>query len=237
MSVLGMVETKERPPLARFERRGVEDRALSAEKDRYMERDEDFALITPPGSRDIFVTTVKEWFDEMKRQVREQRLPEEWYERYQKQYAAWKVGEELPLDGSPIKTWGVISPAQQKNLITLNILTVEDLARLNDEGMRRIGMGAVDLRNKAIAWLKQLDDKGGLTIAHAALKAENEALKTQLDLLSKQVQALAAGKPIAEDSGSLLDEDDDLRNQYIAKFGKAPHHMMKPETIAKALQE
>ena len=93
MSVLGMVETTERPPLARFERRGIEDRALSIEKDRYMERDEDFALITPPGSRDVFVTTVKEWFDEMRRQVREKRLPEDWFERYQKQYAAWKAFE------------------------------------------------------------------------------------------------------------------------------------------------
>lgn len=42
-------------------------------------------------------------------------------------------------------------------------------------------------------------------------------------------------KPAVETA--LDEEEKTLRELYAEKFGKAPHHRMKPETIAKALQE
>ncbi len=245
LSVTGMVEKEERPAFARFERRGIEDRKESEVQGRYVAVDVDHALITPPGSRDVYVTTVTDWFADMKRQVRDGRLPAAWYDYYQDSYDRWKKGEELPLNGTPIKTWGVLSPAQQKNLIGISVLTVEDLAQLNDEGMKRIGMGALDLKNKAVAWLRQLNDKGGLTQENAALKAENKVIKDQIALLTQQVESLMNGsrseprshnEPVTR-ANDLIDEDDVLRNQYIEKFGKAPHHMAKRETILKQLSE
>jgi hypothetical protein len=235
-----MVDTTERPPLVRFERRGIEDRNASLEQGRYMEKDVDVALITPPGSRDVMVHNVDEWFKGLHRSVRESRMPQAWLERYKESYEHWKRGEEIPVNGTPIKGWGVISPAQAKNLIGLNILTVEDLAKLNDEGIRRIGMGGVDLKHKATAWLRQLEDKGMLTQEHAALKAENQALKSQVEALAKQMETFihsANSQAQAPVISSVIDEDDELRNQYIAKFGKAPHHAMKRDTIIKALAE
>lgn len=240
MSVVGMVDMTERPPFVRFERRGAEDRNASIELGRYVEKDVDVALVTPPGSRDVMVHDVSDWLKNLQRNVAEGRMPEAWFDRYKDQYQRWRQGEELPLDGTPIKGWGVISPAQQKNLIGLNILTVEDLAKLNDEGIRRIGMGGVDLKHKANAWLRQLEDKGLLTQEHAALKAENKTLKDQLDSLTKQVEMLmqsSKSQVQAPVTNSILDDEDVLRNQYIAKFGKPPHHMMKPETIREKLGE
>ena len=73
-------------------------------------------------------------------------------------------------------------------------MTVEDLARINDEGLRRFGIGAADLKNKAIAWLAQLDDKGPLTQEIAALKAENASLKKQVESLTKKVETLSKSK-------------------------------------------
>lgn len=240
LSVVGMVDTTERPPLVRFERRGVEDRNASIEHGRYVERDVDVALVTPPGSRDVMVHAVEDWLKNLQRNVVEMRMPQGWLDRYREQYEHWRKGEELPLNGTPIKGWGVISPAQAKNLISLNILTVEDLAQLNDEGIRRIGMGGVDLKHKANAWLRQLEDKGLLTQEHAALKAENKSLKDQLDSLTKQVEMLMQANKSPSQApviNSILDEEDVLRNQYIAKFGKPPHHAMKPETIKERLAE
>jgi hypothetical protein len=235
---MGMVDTTERPPFVRFERRGVEDRNASLDQGRYVEKDVDMALVTPPGSRDIMVHSVEDWMKGLRRGVEESRLPQSWFDRYRAQYESWRKGEELPVNGSPIKGWGVLSPAQQKNLIGLNILTVEDLAALNDEGVRRVGMGGVDLKNKANAWLRQLEDKGLLTQEHAALKAENVALKDQMEALSKQVEMLMQGAKVqaqAVVTEGFLDDEDSLRNQYIAKFGKAPHHAMKRETIIEKL--
>ena len=74
----------------------------------------------------------------------------------------------------------------------MNCLTVEDLAGANDEGLRRMGMGAIDLRNKAKTWLSSMSDHGGVTVKMAALEQENAVLKASVDTLQKQVDALIA---------------------------------------------
>jgi hypothetical protein len=191
MSLVGdLVERKERPAFVRFEKRPMEDRAASEREGRYVAKDVDFALVTAPYSRDVFEQEAKEWLAQMRRESENGRLPTSWYERYVEMYERWKKNEDMPVEGTPIKSWPVISPAQVKNLTSLNILTVEDLAAANDEGLRRIGMGAVDLRNKARAWLKQAQDKGPLTIENANLKAENSALKANVEGLQATVQEL-----------------------------------------------
>jgi hypothetical protein len=193
MSSVGLMnDRKERPAYVRFVRRAIEDRTAPSIGGRYPKRDVDYALVTPPYSKDVFEAVAHEWLAQMAVEVRNNRLPEEWYDKYKQQYEKWKLGEEMPLDGEPIKGWGVISPAQQANLIALNIRTVEDLAGVNDEGVRRIGMGAGELRDKAKAWISQLKDKGPLTQENALLKSENIALKASNE------QLLARNKELAE---------------------------------------
>lgn len=202
MSIVGeLSDRKERPAYVRFERRPIEDRAASAREGRYVARDVDFALVTPPYSRDVFEQVAPEWLAQMKREVTGGRLPVEWYERYVESYERWKRNEEMPLNGTPIKGWSVISPAQMKNLLALNILTVEDLAGVNDEGLRRIGMGAGELRTKAKAWLSQTKDKGPLTMENAALRAENSVLKTTNEQLDARVKELSERLEILQRGG------------------------------------
>lgn len=202
MSTVGdMQERKERPAYVRFDRRPIEDRAASEREGRYVAKDIDYALVTPPYSRDVFEQEANEWLAQMRRESQTGRLPVEWYERYEEAYRRWKKGEEMPLSGTPIKGWPVLSPAQQKNLTSMNILTVEDLAAVNDEGKRRIGMGAQDLCDKAKAWLAQTKDKGPLTMENASLKAENRALKTQNEQLEIRVKELAERVEILQRGG------------------------------------
>jgi len=252
MSSVGeLVDRKERPAYVRFERVAVEDKAASEREGRYVARDIDMALITPPYSKDVFKIKVPQWFANLKQDVQNGRIREEWVEDYQKSYDRWKRGEELPVNGIAIKGWPVISPAQQATLIAMNVLTVEDLAAMNDEGVRRAGMGAMEMKNKAQAWLAQLKDKGPLTQEMASLKSENQLLKSSVDTLTKQVgdlmaamkaqQGFAAAPEVPGESESItaadLIDDEDLAAQYKAKFGELPHHRMKPETIKRALME
>ncbi len=185
-------DRKERPAYVKFERVAVEDKAASAAAGRYVAKDVDMAFITPPYSRDIFKMKVTDWLTNMRQDVANGRMPEEWATNYRKAYDAWKNGQELPPNGTPIKGWGVISPAVQEELIRLNIRTVEDLARVTDEGQRAIGMGAIDLKNKAAAWLAQMDDKGGVTMKMAALEQQNALLKGNVETLERQVRELLA---------------------------------------------
>lgn len=240
-------EKKDRPAYVRFERVAVEDKAASVAAGQYRARDVDFALVTAPYSRDVFKQEVIDWFAEMEKHVRDERIPPQWLEQYRAQYAAWKRGEELPLNGTPIKGWAVLSPAQQDVLIRMNVFTVEDAAAMNDEGLRRFGMGASEVRNKAEAWLKQAKDKGPLTMEIATVKAKNESLSIEVATLTQQVaalttalqatQAVQAHQPapaaLEITANELLE---DPVEAYTKKFGKPPHHRMKPETIRAALE-
>jgi hypothetical protein len=185
-------------PYVRFERIAVEDAAATRESGHYVAKDVDMANVTPPYSKDVMKYKVLNWLEQLKVDAMNARIPPEWVEKYKSSYEAWKRGQELPLDGFPIKGWGICSPAQQETLIKLHILTVEQLAAANDEGLRRIGMGAVDLRNKAQAWLKQLDKAGKPAIEIAALKRENDSLKASVSTLENRIEELSR---LVEQSG------------------------------------
>ena len=254
MGAVGEVlDRKDRPAYVRFERIPVEDKVASLQAGHYVAQDIDYALITPPYSKDIFKIKVTQWFVDMKQQIATDRIPQEWADIYEKAYQAWKNGQEIPLSGSPIKGWGVISPAQQETLIKMNVLTVDDLSGINDEGIKRVGMGGIDLKNKAVAWLSQLKDKGPLTQENAAIKAKNAQLELSSETLTRQVEELM--KQVKSNTTSpvtlvtqsetitaadLLEKTteptSDFRQAYQEKFGKKPHHLMKDATIIAALK-
>jgi hypothetical protein len=174
---------KEMPAWVQFEVRGVEDRDATIKNGHYTERDVEFALITPPYSKDCVEKEVAAWLVELDEHVRNHRLPETWASNYKAKYRAWKDGLEIPEDGIPIKGWTMVSPAVQNNLLQIGVRTVEALAKMNDEGMKRYGMGALDLKNRAIAWLKAAKNVAPVAQENAALKAQVGDLITKVEQL------------------------------------------------------
>lgn len=181
---------EDRPPYVRFERRPVEDRTRSLESGVYATKDVDFAIVTPAGSRDTVERVVEDWFTQLDRQARDGRVNPQWVKMYKEAYAAWQSGQEIPLNGTPIKGWGLLSPSQQENCIRCNVKTVEDLAQLNEDGQRRLGMGALDWRNKAAAWIKAHKAAGPLAAENAALKARVEAQEQTIVKMQQTLEEL-----------------------------------------------
>lgn len=177
-------------PLVRFERRPVEDKIASRNAGHYVARDVDYALVTPPYSKDVMHHKLPGWFEQLELDAVKGRVPRDWVNKVKHSYELFKQGQEIPLDGVPIKGWGIISPAQQETLIRLNILTVEALAAANDEGLRRIGMGSHELKHKAEVWLKQIKKAGPATQEIAALKTENDQLRASVSALESRVDDL-----------------------------------------------
>lgn len=175
----------------RFEKMAQEDKAASLLAGHYVARDVDMALITPPYSKDIMKYKVSSWFEQLKTDSLNGRIPAEWLDKYKAAYESWQKGQELPVDGIPIKGWGVCSPAQQETLIKMHILTVEQLADINHEGLQRIGMGAVDLKNKATAWLKSLKKSGAITLENVELKRQVEEQSLTISGMEKKINDLA----------------------------------------------
>ena len=247
MSVGDLATREERPPYVRFESKTVEDKAASLAAGRYVGKDVDYAIVTPTYSKDEMPYKVDRWFEGVEKNVRDGRMNPKWLDMWKEAYKRWKNGQEIPLHGTPIRGWGLIAPSMQETLIRMNCMTVEDLAAINDEGMKRVGMGALELKNKARNWLQAMKDHGPIATQITALEKENTILKSQVETLSAQVAALrSAGNSSSQmiqsvqdeiTANDLLEDEQTPAQQYEAKFGKKPHHKMKEETILEALKE
>lgn len=242
-------EIENAPAQIRFERVLVDDTVETAKQGHYVAKEVHLVHVKVPGSLDIWKQKVPQWFALKALDVQNDRMPQKWLDAYKAAYEQWKKGQEVPLHGMPIKGWGVISPAQQEALIRINVLTVEELSNINDEGMRRIGLGALHLKNKAVAALKAAKDTGTLVMENAALKSRVEISEANQAEMMKKVEALEAQMRVPHapqqlDSGitasDILEEPESvltIEAKYEAKYGKPPHHRMKPETIEAALKE
>lgn len=179
-----------RPPYVEFRQVAVENRDASVEAGAKVYNDEDFAFITPIGSKDRMERKVSDWFAHLEVEVEGGRFAPEWLRQYKGAYAAWKEGLEPPLDGTPIRQWSVLSPAQVKSLLELRVLTVEDLAQANEETIRRLGMGGRDLKNKAVTWLESAQNVGSVAERCVALTEENRVLRESVEKLTGIVNEL-----------------------------------------------
>lgn len=193
-AVVQIVKSNEKmvPNYVYFKLEPVENKLETLKQGKWVGQDVEYVHIVVAHSegKEERVKKVSTWLEQLRLDVIQQRIPQDFYDRYVAVYQAWKNGQEMPLQGTPIKGWGILSPAQQEGLIHAKILTVEQLAETNEVDQRQIGPGALAMKNKAMAWLAQLQDKGPLTQEVAALKQENASLAISVDTLTKQVQTL-----------------------------------------------
>lgn len=192
----------DRPPFVTFGVLAEEDRQASIEAGHYVAKDVEYAFITQPGSKDRVERVVVDWFSHLAEQVEQGRFPSEWLQAFKEKFRLWKQGQELPVNGTPVRTWAAASPAQIKMLTDLHVLTVEDLAQANEETLGRMGMGARDLKRRAEDWLKTSQDVGKVSAELSATKAaleaaeqRTESLQAQLTQMQAQIARLTTAKP------------------------------------------
>lgn len=185
-----MQKLEERPPFVRFETRSEEDREATIQAGHYVGRDVDYAFITPAGSRDVIERNVKEWLTQLDEQVLQERINPAWRNAFRDMYRAFVEGKELPITGTPIINWPGLSPSQTKQLQSLNLRAVEDVAAMNEETIARIGMGGRALKDRAVAYLETASNVGAVAEVSAALKAENADLRRQNEELQARMRSL-----------------------------------------------
>lgn len=188
-----------KPAYVKFDTISKELPKRSREEGHYVAVDVDIVTVRQIGATDSVIFEVDRWFKQNDVEVQAGRLSLTHAQQYRRAYEAWKAGQEMPLEGTPIKGWAVISPAQAETIIRAGVRTVEDLASMNAEAMGKIGMGAVMLKNKAQAWVAQAKDKGPLTMEMAELKTKNEVLELTLTKLQEQMAVLqqeAKSRPV-----------------------------------------
>jgi hypothetical protein len=185
----------ERPPYVMFEQRVVEDRAASIASGKYTIKDIDYVVVTRPGSRDSIEKEALVWLSELGEKARLGNAPVAWHTAFEAAYAAWKKGTEMPVNGTPIKGWPVLSPAAQENLIRAGFLTLEDLAATPDNQLTSIGTGALSYKMKAVSWLEDAKVKGTSVEKIADLSQKVADLTTLVQTLVDENKRLKALVP------------------------------------------
>lgn len=188
----------ERPPFVHFEERehGVDAEASEA-AGHTVPRMVHFACITPHGSKDIVEKVAEEWLAQCDRLARQGSYNPEWVRHFKAAFEEYKLGNELPREGTPIITWQLSTNMRRKQLRDSGITTVEDLAAVPDTTLGAvIGLDGRYLRDMAKAWLAEGHDKGvnakALADANAridALIATNEAQGARILKLEAKLEA------------------------------------------------
>lgn len=124
-------------------------------------------------------------------------------------YEAWKSGQDVPENGTPLAAWAGIRPEQIAVLRQFDIKTVEDLAALTDSILSRPGMtGLRSVRDAAVAWEKSKDTRAVASDV-LAVKLENEALKQQMADLMALMGKDNTEEPVKRRPGRPRKEDAD----------------------------
>ena len=106
-------------------------------------------------------------------------------------YERWLEGQEEPVDGTPLDVLPFIAPALVPHFKSLLIKTAEDLAAATDADLDRIGMGSRGFREKCRAYVANKAGDAKLADMLAARDAENAQLRSELDELKREVNALS----------------------------------------------
>lgn len=196
---MNVAELEQRPPYIRFEQRAVEDRDKTQETGIYSYKDVEMVLVTPHGSKDVHEDLAENWLAKQAELARKGRIPQAHYDYFRRTYDNWREGLEEPLEGTPIKGWPAISPAQQEQVYQANLRTVEDLAQAPEQALHAIGMGARALKQKAQAWLESSDTGRAanriqdLENKLADAEERNQKQAQMIDELSSRLERLESG--------------------------------------------
>lgn len=108
-------------------------------------------------------------------------------QRYPRAWAAFQAGQKEGFSGTALESWPQITRSQVKEAKYFEVHTVEQLAELSDTHCQRLGMGWMELRNKAKSYL----NVAAGTAAETAQAAENERLREMIETLQAQMAAIS----------------------------------------------
>lgn len=170
--------------VAEFELRPFEDRAQTVASGHPVFVDRVVATLSPVGSNGKFAHEME---------VTENILAD-WRVKQPallRAYEAFVAGQEAPVEGTDLRNWPGVTPAQLKTLNSMGVRSVEDLATLSEEGISRGGMGMRTLQQKAKAYMESAEGNK-VAEANAALTARVEALEAALAEKNERIQEMDA---------------------------------------------
>lgn len=115
------------------------------------------------------------------------KVSEKYKAQFPREYENFRAGREQVQEGTALKHWPVLTPAQVLEFNGFGLLTIEALADMPDGAIVKLGPGARQIVKKAQAWLKDAED-------HAIVGAQAEeivGLKTQIEAMEQRLNSQA----------------------------------------------
>lgn len=112
------------------------------------------------------------------------------------EYSAFKNGAKMPVQGTPLSEWNQLSVSQVADLTSIGVLTVDMLADLSDSQIQGYGMGGMQLREKAKAFIETSADQA----IPQHLATQNAKLTEDMTFMEKQVEDMKAALAKAADN-------------------------------------
>ncbi len=117
-----------------------------------------------------------------------ERVTDEHRARWAKAYDAFKKEQEQRPEGKPLEEWPEVSRGLCTELKALDMFVVEQVAKMGDAMIQRLGPGARVLVQKAQAYCDEMARMGPIN----KLVAENETLRMTADAQARQITELGA---------------------------------------------
>jgi len=121
--------------------------------------------------------------------------------RFAPHYTAFKQRIEMPLEGTPLVEWPLITRSLAEELAFHNVKTVEHLSTMSDTHSGKF-MGLNALKAKALKWLEQAGEEAKVHELQGQIFERDERIAhqgMQIDALQKQMtQLLAEKEPAAK---------------------------------------
>lgn len=113
---------------------------------------------------------------------------------YSAQYKQFKDGHAQTLTGTPIEELTFLTAGKRLELKALNIYTAEQLAALDGQPLKQLGMNGRSLKDQAQAYLDAAHGSADVT----RLAAENAELRETMKRMQAQIANLASPQPAPE---------------------------------------
>lgn len=117
-------------------------------------------------------------------------------QRFGEHYKAFKNRTEVPLEGTPLTEWPLITRSLAEELAFHHVKTVEQLSTMSDTHSGKF-MGLNSLKAKALKWLEQAGEEAKVHQLQHALGERDERIAeqgTQIETLQKQMLELMGNK-------------------------------------------
>ena len=170
-------EMENLPAYISFEVVAVADAAETQKQGYPCYKDVDFIKVTPVGGLGNLVIEkpAEDWL--------KSKADDKHIDHYRNCYKAWKEGQEAPVQGTHVKMCPAFMPSQVKMMQEQRIRTVEEMAQASEVQLRRLGIGARGLQERARSWLTAAKSQGETAQQIENLSAQNQAMKTEIEEL------------------------------------------------------